>query len=330
MESLGIRSKNARMCFKQNPAYCIISSMSGQASFEAAVRSYLTYCRVEKGLSHATLRAYQRDLDAYCRSSAAENCGNFFHLTALKSYQQKMIQRGDSSRSVARRLSSLRGLLHYLVAEGKISEDPSEFLETPAMVRRLPKPVSGEKLESYEKGFNVQSPKGLRDLAMFALSYSSGLRASEVVSLRVGDWDSAGMRIRVTGKGNRQRLVPVGQEASLAIEAYVREGRELLLKGKACSQLFVSSRGGKLDRRSWWASLQRAAKVAGAASAIHPHQLRHSFATHLLQGGADLRSVQAMLGHADISTTQIYTHVDRDRLRGIVDQFHPRESRKPI
>lgn len=327
---LEIHSENARICFKQNPAYCIISSMSGQATFGAAVRSYLTYCRVEKGLSHATLRAYQRDLDAYSRFSHDAKEEDFFRLTALKSYQKWMIEQGYSGKSVARRISSLRGLLHFLAAEGRISEDPSEFLGSPAVMRKLPKPVAAEALNEYEKGFDLGTANGQRDRAMFALSYASGLRASEVVDLRVGDLDLAGMRLRVTGKGSRQRLVPVGAEAMEAVTAYLDGARAELLKEKTSPYLFVSSRGGRLDRRSWWASMQRAGLAAGAGKAIHPHQLRHSFATHLLQGGADLRSVQAMLGHADISTTQIYTHVDRDRLRGIVDQFHPRESRKPI
>jgi integrase/recombinase XerD len=300
--------------------------MFGQASFAAAVRSYLTYCRVEKGLSAATLTAYERDFETYSRWLTESREDDFGQISTLNRFQDAMLGRKLSERSIARIFSALRGILKFLVAEGKLKQDPTEFLKSPKPGRRLPKSVSKPRIAKAVAAFDRETPNGLRDWAMFELCYSSGLRVSELVGVKLPDYNPMAMRLRVTGKGNRQRLLPVGSEAAKAMEQYLAEGRAKLLKGKASPYLFVSSRGPKLDSRSYWKVLQKLEAVGGGA--IHPHMIRHSFATHLLEGGADLRSVQAMLGHADISTTQIYTHVERERLRGIVDQFHPREAKK--
>lgn len=302
--------------------------MFGQATFAAAVRSYLTYCRVEKGLSVATLAAYERDFEAYSRWLEESREDAFSQISVLQRFQTSLLERKWSVRSIARTISAMRGLLKYLVAEGKLASDPTEFLKAPHPPRRLPKAVSKQRIEQYSEAFDQSSPNGLRDWAMFELCYSSGLRVSELVGLQLSEYNASAMRLRVTGKGNRQRMLPVGTAAVKAIDLYLLEGRAKLLRGKTSPFLFVSSRGPKLDSRSYWKVLQRTGLVAKTGKAIHPHMIRHSFATHLLEGGADLRSVQAMLGHADISTTQIYTHVEQERLRGIVDQFHPREAKK--
>ncbi len=302
--------------------------MFGQATFRAAVRSYLTYCRVEKGLSVATLAAYERNFSLYARwlTEACEDA--FTQISVLQRFEDSLIERKWSVRSIAQTVSALRGFLRFQVAEGKLSTDPTEFLRAPSAPRRLPKAISKPKLERLAATFDTSTPRGLRDWAMFELCYSSGLRVSELVQVQLSEYNPMAMRLRVTGKGNRQRLLPVGSAATSAIDQYLKQGRAELLAGKSSPYLFVSSRGPKLDSRSYWKVLQKLGLVEGSGGKVHPHMIRHSFATHLLEGGADLRSVQAMLGHADISTTQIYTHVERERLRGIVDQFHPREAKK--
>jgi integrase/recombinase XerD len=302
--------------------------MFGQASFPAAVRSYLTYCRVEKGLSTATLKAYERDFKSYSDWLQELPEGAFSQISVIQGFQDQLFGRKLSSRSIARTMSALRGLLQFLVAEGKLSKDPTELIRAPRPNRRLPKAIAEKRLEELSGVFDRNSPTGIRDYAMFELCYSSGLRVSELVNVQLADYNALAMRLRVTGKGNRQRLLPIGTTASQAVDVYLKDSRLQLLKGKSSPYLFVSSRGPKLDSRSYWKVLQQIRLASGSDKSLHPHMLRHSFATHLLEGGADLRSVQAMLGHADISTTQIYTHVEKDRLRGIVDQFHPREANK--
>jgi integrase/recombinase XerD len=303
--------------------------MFGQATFQAAVRSYLTYCRVEKGLSSATLAAYQRDFSGYSGWMGKEREEGYCQLETLREYQGFLRGKGLAAGSIARKISSLRGLMRYLAAERMIAEDPTEFLESPKQGKRLPKAISRDRISALGEAFDVSQPLGMRNEAMFELSYSSGLRVSELVGLRMADVDLLGQRLRVMGKGSRQRLVPMGAAAVASIDRYLREGREAILAGGASEFVFVSAKGGRLDRRSYWEVLRRLRIKAGDGGKLHPHMLRHSFATHLLQGGADLRSLQAMLGHADISTTQIYTQVEQERLRSVVDQFHPREARKP-
>ncbi len=302
--------------------------MIGLVPFRAATGSYLTYCKVEKGLSPATLAAYAGDFAAFAAWLDRAKVDDFSRPETLLSYQSELRAQGLSPGSCARKLSSLRGFFRYLVMEGKCAADPSELLQAPKPGRRLPKAIGREKLDRLLAAFSPDSPVGLRNLAMFELCYSSGLRASELTGVKLSDLDLLAQRLRVTGKGNRQRLLPVGSTALAAIDRYLTSSRPRILGDRSSPYLFVSSRGPKLDRRSYWAVLQRLKIGAGFPTALHPHMLRHSFATHLLAGGADLRSVQAMLGHADISTTQIYTHVENSRLRGIVDRFHPREARK--
>lgn len=302
--------------------------MLGLVPLRAAFGSYLTYCKVEKGLSPQTLAAYSSDFARYAAWLERAKFADSARRETLEAYASQLRDQGLTSTSISRHLSCLRGLFRHLIAEGKLKEDPTEFLKNPKSSRRLPKAIGVEKLSRLAQAHDVDSPLGLRNQAMFELCYSSGLRVSELVGVKLADLDPQGLRLRVTGKGNRQRLLPVGAPAMAAIQKYLDEARPTLLRGRVSPFLFVSSRGARLDRRSYWSVLQRLKLLSATPGPVHPHMLRHSFATHLLSGGADLRSVQAMLGHADISTTQIYTHVERDRLRGVVDRFHPREARK--
>jgi integrase/recombinase XerD len=302
--------------------------MLGLVPLRAAFGSYLTYCKVEKGLSPQTLAAYASDFAHYAAWLERAKFDDSACRETLEAYASQLRSESLSSASISRHLSCLRGLFRHLIAEGKLQEDPTEFLKNPKSSRRLPKALGAEKLTRLSQANDAGSPLGLRNQAMFELCYSSGLRVSELVSVKLADLDHQGLRLRVTGKGNRQRLLPVGSPAMTAIQKYLDEARPTLLRGSVSPYLFVSSRGARLDRRSYWSVLQRLKLISATPGPVHPHMLRHSFATHLLSGGADLRSVQAMLGHADISTTQIYTHVERDRLRGVVDRFHPREARK--
>jgi integrase/recombinase XerD len=301
--------------------------MSGAHTAETAqVRvqadAFLNFCRVEKGLSSQTLDAYSTDLKRFISflGEAAELPGT----ARLRPYLDHLYQTGLSPRSIARHLTTLRNFYRYLLGEGLVDADPTAHLGLPKQWHTIPKFLNLEEIDRILAAMDVSRPTGLRDRAMLELLYATGLRVSELCRVGVNDLNSAMGVVRVTGKGNKQRLVPVGKEALRAIEAWLRDGRAGLLKGRASRYLFVTARGGCLTRQAFWKLLVAHGRKAGIFHGLTPHVLRHSFATHLLEGGADLRSVQAMLGHADISTTQIYTHVMRSRLRQTVDMHHPR------
>ena len=247
----------------------------------------------------------------------------------LQLYLTSLYRAGLTGRSVARHLASIRTYYGFLLQEGKIEADPSENIATPKQWRNIPKFLSREQIEALLAAPDLSKPNGLRDHAMLELLYATGLRVSELCSLRLTDLESDFGVLRVTGKGNKQRLVPVGRPALAAIEEWQRSGRpQMLKKRRASPYLFVTARdtgeGGAMTRQMFWTLLKGYGRKAGIFHNLSPHVLRHSFATHLLEGGADLRSVQTMLGHADISTTQVYTHVMRSRLRNTVDEHHPR------
>jgi integrase/recombinase XerD len=225
---------------------------------------------------------------------------------------------------VARHLTTLRGFYGFLLREGILTTDPTEHLRTPKQWQTIPKYLNLEQIEKIIQTPNPAKPNGLRDRAMFELLYAAGLRVSELCKVGMRDLDLEYQVVRTLGKGNKHRLVPVGKSAILAVRDYLEKGRGALLKGRASRYLFVTARGGCLTRQAFWRLLAAYGKKAGIFHGLTPHVLRHSFATHLLEGGADLRSVQVMLGHADISTTQIYTHVMRSRLRDTVEKHHPR------
>jgi len=291
---------------------------SGLSSQMAA---YLDFCRIEKGLSANSLASYTFDLSKFNTFvGAAELTGS----ENLNGYLDSLSEAGLSSRSVARHMATLRGLYGYLLREGAIGQDPTEFMRSPKQWQNIPKFLNLQEIEKIIQAPDLQRPTGLRDRAMLEVLYATGLRVSELCRVGVSDLNSDLGVVRTTGKGNKQRLVPVGKEALAAVSEYLRSGRSALLKGRSSRYLFITARGGCLTRQAFWKLLAGYGRKAGIFRGLTPHVLRHSFATHLLEGGADLRSVQVMLGHSDISTTQIYTHVLRSRLRQTVEEHHPR------
>ena len=294
------------------------SALSGHVSSE--VQSFLDYCRVEKGLAANSLSSYFIDLKRFSEKvppqrASAEDLGR---------YIESLYGAGLSARSIARHITTLRNFYSFLAREGEIQKDPTELLAAPKQWSTLPKYLNREEVDRLLAAPDAAKPIGLRDRAMLELLYATGLRVTELCRLLTGNVERDAGVLRVTGKGNKQRLVPFGESAGEAIAAYLDRGRPTILKGRASAYLFVTARGGAMTRQGFWKLLAGYGKQAGIFRDLTPHVVRHSFATHLVEGGADLRSVQIMLGHADISTTQVYTHVARRRLREIVDQHHPR------
>ncbi len=289
----------------------------------SAIRSFLSFCRVEKGLSANTLESYGSDLERYGRwlsSSGQNGVGE----ETVRAYLDTLYADGLASRTIARHLTTLRNFYRFLVAEGTLKADPTELVIAPRTGVSLPKAFSQKDIDAVAQAPEPASARGLRDRAMIELLYASGLRVSELCAMKMSDLDTARGIIRVTGKGNKQRLVPVGRTALSAIQEYLGAARQELLKERATPYLFVTSRGTRMTRQGFWKALSLYSRRAGVWQGLSPHKVRHSFATHLLEGGADLRSVQTMLGHADISTTQIYTHVARSRLKKTLEDHHPR------
>jgi len=294
----------------------------------AAISSFLTHAKVEKGLSVNTISAYQRDLLKFedfakkrkltVETVSADDLVDF--LAGL--YRQKL-----ESRTVARHLVTLRNFFRFAQTQELITADPSINLESPKIRRHLPGYLRLEEVEKLLAQPDAKTPMGMRDKAMLEVLYSTGLRVSELTSLKISDLDSKVGCVRCIGKGDKERIVPVGKKAIGMVDKYLREARPALLqqaKGVPNSSLFVNRRGRPLSRVGVWKILSAYGRRAGLRVALTPHMLRHSFATHLLERGADLRSVQLMLGHADISTTQIYTHVVEERLKQIYKAHHPR------
>ena len=279
---------------------------------------------MEKGLSANSLDAYARDLASFRSYAELPGKPGFTQPELLQSYVNLLYSKGLRSRSIARHLSALRSFFRFLTAEGEIASDPSEHLASPKTWSTLPKFLNREQTETLLTAPDTGKPTGLRDRAMLELLYATGIRVSELIRLRMSSLDSNLGLVRVTGKGNKQRIVPVHSPALRAIQEYADRGRPALLKGKSAPYLFITARGAPLTRQAFWASIKLNGRKAGIFHNLSPHVLRHTFATHLLEGGADLRSVQTMLGHADLSTTEIYTHVVRSRLRDTLDRHHPR------
>jgi integrase/recombinase XerD len=286
------------------------------------VSSFLHYCRVEKGLSANTLAAYTRDLQAFSARPKPEN--GLPGLEELRRYLDSLQQAGLSPRSIARHMATLRNFYRFLASEGRIDRDPTERLVPPRQWQSLPKFLNRQDVERLLAAPDPLKTTGLRDRAMLELLYATGLRVSELCAVRVADLQFETGVLRTIGKGNKQRITPVGKSALAAVRQYLETGRPKLLDGRPSPFLFVTARGGRMTRQAFWKLLGIHGKKAGIFQNLTPHVIRHSFATHLLEGGADLRSVQTMLGHADISTTQIYTHVMRSRLRQTIEKHHPR------
>jgi integrase/recombinase XerD len=300
--------------------------MDSLAALSGAIRSFLDFCRIEKGLASNSVESYRRDLQKL-QSFANEQPGVGEVIPdeqLLGAFIDSLYRSGLKARSIARHITTLRNFYRFLLTEKVIDTDPAAFLALPKQWSNLPKLLNQQDLERLFAAPDQSKPTGIRDRAMLQLLYASGLRVSELCSIGVSDVDSNLGVVRVLGKGNKQRLVPVGKVALAAIADYLTSGRPTLLKGKASGYLFVTARGGKMTRQGFWKLLGELGRRAGIFHDLSPHVIRHSFATHLLEGGADLRSVQTMLGHADISTTQVYTHVMRPRLRQVFEQHHPR------
>ncbi|HWB82744.1 MAG TPA: site-specific tyrosine recombinase XerD [Bryobacteraceae bacterium] len=292
------------------------------AHLPAPVRAFLNFCRLEKGLSANSVSAYSTDLSRF--TAFIGNREELPSAEQLHHYVDSLYRSGLNSRSIARHVTTLRNYCSFLQREGLLTIDPAEHLRAPKQWQTIPKFLNLQDIEKLIQAPDTSRPTGQRDRAMLELLYASGLRVSELCSLAKSDLNTDMAVLRTTGKGNKQRMVPVGREAVQAVREYIADGREALLKGRTSRYLFITARGGCLTRQAFWKLLANYGRKAGIFHGITPHVLRHSFATHLLEGGADLRSVQVMLGHADVSTTQIYTHVMRSRLRKTVENHHPR------
>lgn len=286
------------------------------------IQAFLNFCRVEKGLAANSIQSYHLDLKRL--SDAQPGPARDLQPGDLARYVESLYGAGLSARSVARHITTLRNFYRFLIQEGQLEQDPTEFLAQPKQWTTLPKYLNLAEVDQLVGAPPLDKPTGLRDRAMLELLYATGLRVSELCRLEISAVERAMGLLRVTGKGNKQRMVPFGDAAGAALDQYLGDGRPRLLKGRASRFLFVTARGSAMTRQTFWKLLRGHGRRAGISRPLTPHVIRHSFATHLVEGGADLRSVQIMLGHADISTTQVYTHVARSRLRDIVDRHHPR------
>jgi integrase/recombinase XerD len=289
------------------------------------VAEYLGTLQTERGASRHTLAAYRRDLTDFTgflqhhRRPLSE-----VRPEDIVSYVERLRHHGFASGSVARRLSALRGLYRHLVAAGALGQDPTEHVDLPRAARPLPKTLSRDVTVELIESPDVSAPRGIRDRTLLELLYATGMRASECLDLRLEDVNLNAGYLICTGKGRKQRLVPVGAEALQWVKCYLTTVRPLHTRTRDSGRLFVNPRGRALSRQSLWTIVRRAATAAGIRRRVSPHVLRHSFASHLLEGGADLRSVQVMLGHADIATTQIYTHLPSAALTRMYRAYHPR------
>jgi integrase/recombinase XerD len=288
---------------------------------------FADFLTLEDGASPRTVEAYGRDLARFADYSltkgahAPEEVGS----TTLRSYIYHLKDLGLAPSSIRRNISALRTYYKFLLNEGHVVRDPSERLETPKRWRELPDVLSADEVAKLIETPTLDEPMAFRDRAMLELAYGAGLRVGEWITLGVRDLMLDESLVRVFGKGAKERLVPIGRKAVGAVAIYLRELRPRLEKGSGEGILFLNARGEPMTRMGAWKILRKHVDASGITKHVTPHTLRHSFATHLLEGGADLRAVQEMLGHADISTTQIYTHVDREYLRSVHKQFHPRE-----
>ena len=295
-------------------------------ALDSGVDLFLDHVKIERGLARNSILAYGRDLArfrAFCDGEGIEQAGAVEprHVLAwLVSLSRERI----AVRSQARMLVALRGMFRHLRSERHIELDPTAEIDAPRPVRRLPQVITVDEVDRLLRAPDVAVPRGLRDAAMIETLYATGLRVSELVSLRLGDVNVDHGIVITMGKGRKQRVVPVGEAARDRIREYLAGARPVFDRGRNHPALFITNRGGPITRQGFWKLLKRYALVADIRKPLSPHKLRHSFATHLLERGAELRAVQAMLGHADIGTTQIYTHLSNLRLRDVYKQHHPR------
>lgn len=302
-------------------------------TLDSAIEAYLAHLKVERNLAENTLLSYSRDLRQFSEHihSDSDSATKVSGITNpdISGWLAAQLERGLKPRSVARGLSTVRGLFRYLLQARVVTITPTANVDLPRYGRRIPKIISLNDVESLIAAPDRTKPEGQRDHAMIELMYATGLRVSELCALQVRDVDLQAGVVRVdAGKGGKQRVIPLGDPARDAVKSYLEDGRPVILRKKggagSTPQLFVSRRGTGLTRQAFWKNLKRYAEKVGIEGDVSPHKLRHSFATHLLERGADLRVVQELLGHSDISTTQIYTHIAQERLRTLHDEHHPR------
>ncbi|WP_409368628.1 site-specific tyrosine recombinase XerD [Lysinibacillus sp. 38-6] len=296
--------------------------------FQYAIEDYIHFIQVERQLSDNTLASYRRDLENYVHFlQEAEGMSDFRHVerqTILRHLEQLRMQ-GKTSRTVARHISSIRSFHQFLLREKRTETDPTVHLEMPTIEQKLPNILSIEEIEALLAAPNRSKPQGIRDVAMLELLYGSGMRISELIALDLADIHLTMGFVRVFGKGGKERIIPLGKSSLAALRDYL-DGARGTLQGKypKTDAFFINQRGKRLTRQGCWKLMKEHALKAGIQHELTPHTLRHSFATHLVENGADLRAVQEMLGHADISTTQIYTHISKTRLSEVYKQYHPR------
>ncbi len=290
------------------------------------VDAYLDHLRVERRLSGHTVEAYSRDLAALGRF--AEGAGRDLEALGrpdLEAFVRREMSSGLSPRSVARMVACVRGFYRFLVLDRRLAASPAEDLRAPRAWPALPKFLTVDEVDRLIAQPDTATPLGMRDRALIELLYATGMRVSELLGLRATDINLTAGYLTCTGKGSKQRIVPIGDQAAEWVRRYQREARPRLVQQRpACNRVFANSRGGALSRIGFWKALKKYGTAAALPRDLSPHVLRHSFATHLLERGADLRAIQMMLGHSDLSTTQIYTHVLQARLRSLYDRFHPR------
>jgi len=289
------------------------------------IDAFLDHLRLERRLSAHTLESYNRDLAALAKFAAGLGAGlESLDRQALEDFVRQQVTKGLAPRSVARSVAAIRGYYRFLVLDRRLACSPADDLQPPHAWPALPTFLSLEEVDTLIAQPDVAKPLGLRDRAMIELLYATGMRVSELISVRTSDLHLREGYLTCVGKGNKERLVPTGDQAIAWVEQYQKTARRLLLKGRTSPRLFVNARGKPLSRVGFWKILKRYARGANLPRTLSPHVVRHSFATHLLERGADLRAIQMMLGHSDLSTTQIYTHVLEARLRTVYDRFHPR------
>jgi integrase/recombinase XerD len=291
------------------------------------IDAYLTHLTVERRLAVNSLESYARDLNQLARFAAGHGQPvEALQRQDLERFVRDLMAEGRSPRSVAREVACVRGFYRFLVIDGRLTASPADDLHPPRAWQVLPTYLSVDDVDVLIAQPDVATPRGLRDRALIELLYATGLRVSELVGLRPADLNLEASFLTCTGKGDKQRLVPIGDEAARWVSRYLQDGRKALLGRRTSPRLFVNARGGGsgLTRVGFWKILKTYARQAGLKASLSPHTLRHSFATHLLERGADLRAIQMMLGHADLSTTQIYTHVLEHRMRAVYDSCHPR------